>query len=97
VRMKIFASFELVAQSAPDDGPVGGAILIGRKSPARWFVRDAALANFKLLDQDQSSNSHCACAAHGFAANASQRISLLLLNTAHRQGHQWRHSFPRSE
>ena len=96
VRTKIFASFELVAQSAPDDGPVGGAILIRRKSPARWLVRDAVLPNFKLLDQDQSSNSHRACAAHGFAANASitpsQRIRLLLLNNAHREGHQCRHS-----
>ena len=68
VRTKIFPRFELVAQSAPDDGPVGGAILIRRKSPARWLVRDAILANFELLDQDQSSNSHRACAAHGFAA-----------------------------
>src|SRR5207244_9063032 len=73
-RTKIFASFELVAQSAPDDGPVGGAILIRRKSPARWLVRDAVLPNFKLLDQDQSSNSHRACAAHGFAAKHYDRM-----------------------
>ena len=67
VRTKIFARFELVAQSAPDDGPVGGAILIRRKSPTSWLMRDAIVANFKLLDQDQSSNSHCACAANEFA------------------------------
>jgi len=29
--------------------------------------RDAIVANFKLLDQDQSSNSHRACAANEFA------------------------------
>jgi hypothetical protein len=28
-------------------------------------MRDAVVANFKLLDQDQSSNSHRACHAHG--------------------------------
>jgi len=67
VRTKIIATFELVAQSAPNDGPVGGAILIRRKFPARWLVRDGVLANFKLLDQDQSSNSHGACAAHRLA------------------------------
>jgi hypothetical protein len=33
VRTKVLARFELVAQSAHDDGPVGGAILIRRKSP----------------------------------------------------------------
>ena len=66
-RTKIFAPFELVAQSAPDDGPVGGAILIRRKSPTSWLMRDAIVANFKLLDQDQSSNSHRACAANEFA------------------------------
>jgi hypothetical protein len=60
-------------------------------------VRDGVLANFKLLDQDRSSNSHGACAAHRFAmgnasSTPSQRISLLLLNTAHREGHQCRHS-----
>jgi hypothetical protein len=67
VRTKIFAPFELVAQSAPDDGSVGGAILIRRKSPTSWLMRDAIVANFKLLDQDQSSNSHRACAANEFA------------------------------
>src|SRR4029450_3352821 len=67
VRTKIFPRFELVAQSAPDDGPVDGAILIRGKSPASWLMRDAVVANFKLLDQDQSSNSHRACHAHGFA------------------------------
>jgi hypothetical protein len=51
VRTKIFARFELVAQSAPDDGPVGGAILIRRKSPTSWLMRDAIVANFKLLDR----------------------------------------------
>ena len=92
VRTKVFARFELVAQSAHDDGPVGGAILIRRKSPASWLVRDAVVADFKLLDQDRSSNRRDARAAHGFAVRMTpdclRRIDLLLLNTAQRTGHQ---------
>src|SRR6516162_1543554 len=53
---KVLARFELFAQSAHDDGPVGGAILIRAKSPASWLMRDAVVANFKLVDQDRSSN-----------------------------------------
>jgi hypothetical protein len=77
VRTKIFPRFELVAQSAPDDGPVDGAILIRGKSPASWLMRDAVVANFKLLDQDQSSNSHCACHAHGFAMRTLVALHLV--------------------
>jgi hypothetical protein len=92
VRTKVFARFELAAQSAHDDGPVGGAILICRKSPASWLVRDAVVANFKLLDQDRSSNRRDARAAHGFVVQTTpdclRRINLLLLNTAQRAGHQ---------
>jgi hypothetical protein len=93
VRTKVFARFELVAQSAHDDGPVGGAILIRRKSPASWLVRDAVVANFKLLDQDRSSNRRDdARAAHGFVVRTTpdrlRRINLLLLNTAQRAVHQ---------
>src|SRR5262249_49027457 len=91
VRTKVFARFELVAQSAHDDGPVGGAILIRRKSPASWLVRDAVVANFKLLDQDRSSNRRDARAAHGFVVRTPdclRRINLLLINTAQRAGHQ---------
>ncbi len=77
VRTKIFPRFELVAQSAPDDGPVGGAILIRGKSPASWLMRDAVVANFKLLDQDQSSNSHRACHAHGFVMRTLVALHLV--------------------
>jgi hypothetical protein len=77
VRTKISARFELVAQSAPDDGPVGGAILIRGKSPASWLMRDAVVANFKLLDQDQSSNSHRACHAHGFVMRTLVALHLV--------------------
>ena len=77
VRTKIIPRFELVAQSAPDDGPVEGAILIRGKSPASWLMRDAVVANFKLLDQDQSSNSHRACHAHRFAMRTLVALHLV--------------------
>jgi len=72
--------------------PVGGAILIRAKSPASWLMRDAVVANFKLVDQDRSSNRRHARAAHGFVVRTTpeclRRINLLLLNSAQRAGHQ---------
>src|SRR5216683_6477986 len=77
VRTKIFARFELVAQSSFVDGPRCGITGIRRKVVAGRLVRDAVVVNFKLLSQDKSSgNSHlCLLSSRGLCARFSRERS----------------------